>query len=128
MTLYMYSTGWKQWYLIDPDPNMRNLAETMIETYDPDEYYNLTIYGGLRDGTHAQIAKAGWPNEVFLSENDFEAYNEGRGWYRSIERVPGDIPYTGYMTRKNWFLNNVMRFPYSMMIIYSFLFKKYFTS
>ena len=111
MTLFTFSAGgWKNYYLTDPDPNMRKLAETMIETWDPDEYYNLTIYGALRDGTHAQIAPAGWVwlNGVFLWANDFEAYNEGRGWYRSKERIPGDYPYNGYITRKNWFLNEVL--------------------
>ena len=113
LTLYIYATGWKEYYLTDPDPNMRKLAETMVETWDIDEYYNLSIYGALRDGTHAQIAQTGWQKFDYSVKvtQDVEKYNEGRGWYRSKERIPGDYPYTGYMTRKNWFLNDVMRFP-----------------
>ena len=41
MTLYMYSSGYKDTYLKSPDPYMRKLAETMIETDDVWEYYNL---------------------------------------------------------------------------------------
>ena len=107
MTLFLYDTyGSKDFYLTDPDPNMRQLAETMIESSVPDEFYNLTI-GLLRDGTHAQIAHteghADWVIEKYLEE-----YNNGRGLYRSKYRVPGDYPYIGYMTRKNWFLNEVI--------------------
>ena len=41
MTLYMYSSGYKDTYLKSPDPYMRKLAEMMIETDDVWEYYNL---------------------------------------------------------------------------------------
>ena len=112
ITLYVYAFGWKDYYLTDPDPNMRKLAETMIETWDPDEYYNLSMYGMLRDGTHAQIAHVGWwifeGSDSVKAAKDVEEFNEGRGWYRSKDRIPGDDPYLGYLSRKNWFLNEVL--------------------
>ena len=105
MTLFIFSFGWKDDFLTDPDPYLRKLAETMIEPGDVWEYYNLTMYGLLRDGTHAYIESSGW--EMLVAEGEGPDYNEGRGVYRSKERVSGDIPYVGYMTSKNWFLNEV---------------------
>ena len=66
---------------------------------------SLSIYGLLRDGTHAYIESSGW--EMLVAEGEGPDYNEGRGVYRSKERVSGDIPYVGYMTSKNWFLREV---------------------
>ena len=106
MTLFTFSAGgWKNYYLTDPDPNMRKLAETMIETLDGELGNNLTI-SVLRDGTHAMIAYSE-EDDKEMAAKYLEEYNHGRGWYRSKERVPGDYPYIGYMTRKNWFLNEV---------------------
>ena len=105
MTLFVFSSVWKDYCLTSPDPYLRKLGETMIEAVDVWEYHNLTMYGLLRDGTHAYIESSGW--ELFVSEGEGPDYNEGRGVYRSKEKVPGDSPYVGYMTSKNWFLNEV---------------------
>ena len=45
------------------------------------------------------------PEELRLGKN--KAVNSGRGWYRSKEKVAGMYPYAGYLTNKNWHLNEV---------------------
>ena len=87
------------------DPALKKLAETyhIAETWD--EYWNDMEYHIHTKGTHAIVYS-------YLDPIDL---NMGK-WWRSTENIPGMNPYGGWVTRKNWCLNEVI------FAIISFLF------
>ena len=87
-----------------------HIAETMVPV-NWDEYENYTrdfIHG---NGTHAFIRS-------YLSSGDL-AIAPAEKWWRSSEKIPGDYPWGGYLSAKNWMLNEV-RIIHKYLIIDSF--------
>ena len=87
------------------DPALKKLAETyhIAETWD--EYMNDYKYHIHEKGTHANVYS-------YLTQWELEM---GK-WWRSTEHIPGMYPYGGWITRRNWYLNEVI------FTIISFLF------
>jgi len=81
------------------------LGENAIIADDLDHYYNMTAYDVIGAGTHAQMTHFVDGYERELGD---EYHPEGRGWYRSKEKVSGSTPYAGYLTNKKWHLNEVL--------------------
>ena len=102
ITLYMNPDqyAWKVDFASSNFPELREISRTMIITKSWDEFDNLTKYGLLSSGTHAQLCEY-----MVQIELDWgREYNDDRGFYRG-ELMPGDYPYNGYFTSKNWHLN-----------------------
>ena len=76
---------------------LKKLAETyhIAETYD--EYYSNYEYHLHEKGTHANVYS-------YLTQWELEM---GK-WWRSTEHIPGMNPYGGWVTRINWYLNEVI--------------------
>ena len=89
---------WKQFLAHSPVPAYNKLSENMIIAKDWDEHDNYTEYYVLGKGTHAYMG----------SFVDSDYLDMGR-WHRSEERVRGDNPYAGYLSNKNWYLNEVRK-------------------
>ena len=119
MTVYMlpYSVGWGKTMAEDPDPYMRKLSETLIIPHTWEEFDNLNKYMTLKAGTHAAIDSSLTTEQ----KNWGKEYNHGRGWYRSKEKFPGDYPYSGYLTHKNWVLNEEVHYTFYEVSIISTL-------
>ena len=102
LTLYMKpgKYAWKDKFVQSDVPELREIAKTMIITKSWDEFDNLTMQGLLSSGTHTQLTST--PDSVELEFG--KEYNHDRGFYRG-EQVPGDYPYNGLLTSKNWHLN-----------------------
>ena len=102
ITLYMWpgSYGWKVNFANSDFPELRDIAKTMIITKSWDEFNNITKQGLLSSGTHAQLCDFMMQYELVWGQE----YNHDRGFYRG-ELMPGDYPYNGYFTSKNWHLN-----------------------
>ena len=76
----------------------------MIIADDWDHFNHITAYDAMGAGTHARmISNLNWW-ELDYGE---KFHPEGRGWYRSKEKVAGN-PYSGYLTNKKWHLNEVL--------------------
>ena len=106
ITMFGYPESYQQWvFNASEDPALKKLAETyhISETWeefsDDFEYYIQT------KGTHAYVYSYLFPWEL----------DDGR-WWRSTEYISGIYPYLGYLTRINWYLNEVI------FAIISFLF------
>ena len=97
--------GSKQWLLDSPLKEYRILGENAIIADDMDNFNNITKHDALGAGTHAQMAYILYWNELEFGK---EYHPEGRGWYRSVEKVSGRSPYSGYLTNKKWHLNEVV--------------------
>ena len=83
-------------------PELREIAETMIITKSWYEYDDLTKHGLLSSGTHVRMSAMLWTFEYPWGRE----YNNGRGFYRGEERRgDGFYPFGGYLTSKNWHLN-----------------------
>ena len=63
---------------------------------DWEEYWNIPKHYVIGKGTHAQMIGYLHPYDLSL----------GR-WWRSKERVEGKYPFGGYLSNKNWYLNEV---------------------
>ena len=94
---------WKQLLLESPILGNRLLGETMIIADNEDSaskelnsFKNLTKLGVFDAGTHAQLTGYLAPWQL----------DYGR-WHRSKETLAGKYPYSGYLTNKNWHLNEV---------------------
>ena len=79
------------------DTALKKLAETyhIAETWD--EYENDYKYHIHEKGTHANVYS-------YLTQWELEM---GK-WWRSTEHIPGMYPYGGWITRRNWYLNEVI--------------------
>ena len=98
ITIYGYPTSWQQdVFNASDDPALRRLADTYhIPTTFHGWYYYL-YYNVIEKGTHAYVHHYLYPIELSM----------GR-WWRSTEHIPGMYPYGGWITRKNWYLNEVI--------------------
>ena len=83
------------------NPSYREISKTIEVAESWAEFDNITKYKMLSKGTHAQIATFLYP---WVLKWGIE-YNQGRGWYRSKEAIPGFSPYTGIVTNIKWILN-----------------------
>ena len=87
LTLYMgKQTGdFKQYLMNSSNPEIRKLAETMIEPKDYVEYFDLMENGTLSHGTHVELGIAGgWHIDIwekFGRWTYLQEYNFGRGLY-----------------------------------------------
>ena len=77
----------------------------MIIADDYNHFNNITANDLLGAGTHAQITSFVDLYELYDGE---EYHPDGRGWYRSKEKVSGINPYAGCLTNKKWHLNEVL--------------------
>ena len=107
ITLYYIPGGdiWKQFLLESPIPEYNILGENFIIPDDWELYYNISEHDVIGAGTHAYMASYLTPYYLAMGEN--EEINSGRGWHRSKDKV-GEYPYAGYLTNKNWHLNDVI--------------------
>ena len=106
----------RTWDDILPEANQSCIAlKKLAETYHSDltwtEYYKN--YENLIHikGTHAIIERYLTPEDL-----DYRIENEKVRWWRSKGSIPGPYPYDGWITRRNWYLNEVI------FAIISFLF------
>ena len=75
----------------------------MIIAEDWPHFYDLFEHGALVDGTHAEVT-----GKLYRVQMEGTKHlNDGRGWYRSKERVTGFSPYAGYVANKKWHLIEV---------------------
>ena len=95
----------RQWLLDSPILEYRILGENAIITDNEDHFDNITKHDALGAGTHAQMTYYVNSEELYLGE---KYHPEGRGWYRSKEKVSDRNPYGGYYTNKKWHLNEVL--------------------
>ena len=106
ITMFGYPNDYRQWIFNNSeDPALKKLAETyhFAETWD--EYWNTYEYYIQEKGTHADCYTYLRPPELKMGK-----------WWRSTEHIPGMNPYKGWITRLNWYLNEVI------FTIISFLF------
>ena len=94
--------SWKEFFSKSENPEMRAIAETMVFTNSWDHYDNITKYGLLREGTHAQLKAYLWYFEYPMGRE----YNQDRGFYRG-EMLPPYVltPFASYFTSLTWHLN-----------------------
>ena len=102
ITLYLgpYEYGWKVMFSQSDNPELREIAKTIIITKSWVEYANFTKHSLLSNGTHALLRSYMYNFELKLGRE----YNHGRGFYKG-ERLDFISPYAGYFTSKNWHLN-----------------------
>ena len=99
ITLYMEHGGeiWKQFLLESSITDYNILGENFIITEGWDHYWNLTTLDLIGAGTHAMLSS-------YLAD-----WEEPMGkWYRSKETLESKYPYGGYLTNKNWHLNEAL--------------------
>ena len=126
ITLYFGPNGqmWKQWLNQSSITEYRKIAESMIITKSWEQYTAMTKNEMLSRGTHAMMrpflapGELAWATEVdddqgvtivsteYMTQKGEYKYNHGRGYYRG-EMVVGKIPGGGYLTHKQWHLNEV---------------------
>ena len=102
--------AWKVDFSQSDNPELREIARTMIITKSWDEFNNLTKHGLLGSGTHTRL-------ESYLFQYELKwgrEYNHGRGFYRG-EIMQGDYPYNGYFSSKNWHLNEENNLKYLLI-------------
>ena len=99
ITLYFikFAQIQKQFLLLSSIPEYNILGDNVIFAENWEHYYNITRDGVIGAGTHAQMTSAISPPLLALGK-----------WHRSKERVSGNNPYTGFLTKKKWHLNEEM--------------------
>ena len=111
----------KEWLLDSPILEYRILGENAIIADDYNHFYNMSAHDVMGSGTHAQMTYFIDGYELELGE---EYHPEGRGWYRAKEKVAGS-PYTGYLTNKKWYLNEVLsKIKYTLRLFSILTFKE----
>ena len=93
----------KQWLLESSLPEYNILGENAIIADDWDHWIWITVHDVMGAGTHAQMT---YHVDWFELEFGEKYHPEGRGWYRSKEKLFKN-PYSGYLTNKKWHLNEV---------------------
>ena len=109
ITMFGYPTSYHQdVFNASEDQALKKLAETyhVAETWD--EWKSEFVYHIHEKGTHADVFHYLEPWQL-----------ESGKWWRSTEHIPGLYPYFGWMTRINWYLNEVI------FTIYSFRYYEY---
>ena len=87
---------WKQFLLKSSLPDYNISGETIVIADNWDQFFNIARHDVLVSGTHAQMAPSLMTHELAM----------GR-WYRSKEKMQGKYPFGGYLSNKNWHLNEV---------------------
>ena len=95
ITLFVIPGGeyYKTFLADSPIPEYQTLSKHLIIAEDWDEFYDLTQYGVIGNGTHAQMM-------YYL---DSWEKSLGRWWKGNL--VTGNFPYAGYLSDKKWHLN-----------------------
>ena len=79
------------------DPALKELAKTYHTAEKWDEYSNENIIYHIHEkGTHALIYSYLQPDYLKFGK-----------WWRSTEHIPGLNPYGGFLSRRNWYLDEV---------------------
>ena len=96
-------------------PEWTHIANNMVPVKSWAQYDKYTehfIHGNYTKesgGTHAFL-------KPYLDRYDL-AIAPSEKWWRSREKVPGDNPYAGYLSAKNWNFNEVNRFCFPLNIL-----------
>ena len=117
---------WRQLLSQSDNPEYRKIAETMIITKSASQFDAMTKNEMLSRGTHAMMRsylypfELAWATEVdddqgvtivsteYVTQKGEYKYNHGRGYYRGdMVVLAGRIPGGGYLTHKQWHLNEV---------------------
>ena len=97
ITMLGYPGSYHQEFInYSEDQALKKLAETYYIPETLEEYYHDVENLILGKGTHALIYSFLDPNERKLGK-----------WWRSTEYIPGFTPYGAWLTRINWYLNEV---------------------
>ena len=97
---------WKLFLQESSIPEYKILGENMILVDGWDNFENMTIHDVMGAGTHAQMTNNIYSYYRALGRR---YHPEGRGWYRSKEKVAGVYPYGGYLSTKKWHLNEASK-------------------
>ena len=93
--LTLFDSPWtdmmKQWLSTHYNPLYRKISETMIIAESYDQFEDFLEHGVIGNKTHVYWSAYLYPSQKSLGL-----------WWRSKEVVEGDIPYTGFLTRKKW--------------------------
>ena len=106
ITMFGYPTSYHQAVFNESEnPALKKLAETyhVAETWDG--WIDDLEYYVFSKGTHGYVYSYLYPDELKLGK-----------WWRSTEHIPGLTPFGSWITRINWYLNEVI------FAIISFLF------
>ena len=98
---------WRQFLLSSPIKEYQILGNSLYVTKDYDEFDSLTANEILKASTHARIT-------AFLREKHLKLGE----WYRSDDVVAGRSSNVGYLTAKNWFLNEESQKINSLILYY----------
>ena len=100
ITLFTWPGGhiWKQFLISSPIAEYQILGESLFVADNYSHYDNLTAKEILEYGTHGRMT-------AFLSS----AHLRLGKWYRSDEVVGGRSSDVGYLTSKNWNLNEELK-------------------
>ena len=98
ITLYVLPGGemWKQFLLESSIPEFNIVGETFIVPDDWNHFINITKHDVMGAGTHAMMAGSMPPYYLAMGK-----------WHRSKDKLAGNNPYSGYLTNKKWYLNEV---------------------
>ena len=89
----------KDFLLKSERPEYRILGENFVLVKDWNQWINITKYEVMKKGTFAQL------------HYSMDSYAKSFGeWYKSKEMLEGRNYYAGFLTRKNWILNEVCSF------------------
>ena len=97
--MFGYPSDYHHWvFNASEDPAFKKLAETyhVAETWD--EYDNDYEYYIHEKGTHAFVYSYLMPDQLKMGNGK---------WWRSTEHIPFLNPYGAWITRRNWYLNEV---------------------
>ena len=96
ITMFGRPTDYYDYYFnISDDPALKELAKTYHKARTWDEWDNDFKYHIQEKGTHAYVY-------TYLEPN----LKSGK-WWRSTEHIPDIPPYGGFLSRRNWYLDEV---------------------
>ena len=114
ITLYIPpgQESWKEDFAMSDNPELREIAKTMIITKTFLEYILTFTIDLLSNGTHTMLQPYLAPFHHELVKK--YKYNHGRGYYRG-EKLASKSSYGGYFTSKNWHLNEENNLKYLLI-------------
>ena len=96
LILFPGAEGWIEYYAASPDPICQELSQRFVTAKSWKEYEDSEVKV-ISTGMYAQIGTVPY------------VYPENyKDWYRSIETIPEDYPYSGYLLNKKWPLKKVL--------------------
>ena len=103
---------WKNWLAQHHNKEYNTLAETMIIAETWREYGKMVEQGILANRTHVTMGSYPGPWGISLGRNPDMSprmtHKGGEAWYKSQERVEGDLGFAGYLSKKDWRFNEVI--------------------